>query len=184
MSGGVLVMFESNPKFREQPIDAVYVRKLIERYGHDLIAYASAHDLPLPQFESEPEMLFPTGFKAEPIVRGYTGETKHCGHFGCVFKTDRHDVVFKVTTDVNEAKFVNAVLLQRLQPDYMPGLVEYFAIVKLPSKFHGSRTYAIWREEAHQDRKVAWVRRRRQAAGDVPRIFQSFAGNRRVRRTQ
>ncbi|MCP4244659.1 MAG: hypothetical protein GY772_29300 [bacterium] len=75
-----------------------------------------------------------------------------CGYFGCVMPTHAPNVVLKLTTDKSEALFANlAASLGDKQP---PGIVKYFAVVKLrgvTAKPDGDDhdVYLLWREEAY-----------------------------------
>ena len=75
-----------------------------------------------------------------------------CGYFGCVMPTHAPNVVLKLTTDKSEALF--ASLAASLGDDQPPGVVKYFAVVKLrgvTAKLDGDDhdVYLLWREEAY-----------------------------------
>lgn len=75
-------------------------------------------------------------------IREYYG----CGGYGCVFPTNREGVVFKLTNDPSEYKFVEYLLENKINLD---GIVKYHKIVKLPIRIDGNPVCAIWREEAY-----------------------------------
>jgi hypothetical protein len=78
-----------------------------------------------------------------------------CGHYGCVFPTQRENVVLKVTTDPTEATFVKAALEIAKQRDadgydaFPKGIVKYFGLLELPSTHRKRGIFLIWREEAY-----------------------------------
>jgi hypothetical protein len=66
------------------------------------------------------------------------------GNYGAVYETDDPGVVFKVTSDPTEAKFIRAATPLGF-PD---GIVEYKAIIDFEGTFRRRGTYGIWREAA------------------------------------
>jgi len=74
-----------------------------------------------------------------------------CGHYGCVYKTNKEHVVFKVTSDITEIKFVELVLQMGEEPE---GIVKYNRILKFPGTYRGRPVYGIWREEAFDIGKI------------------------------
>jgi hypothetical protein len=68
-----------------------------------------------------------------------------CGHYGCVAPVAEPGMVFKLTSDVTEARFV--VMAQQLeQPD---GIVKYFKIFALGGAEHRKRPlFVLWRQDA------------------------------------
>jgi len=86
-----------------------------------------------------------------PIVpRGWKFEDLGCGHYGCVFATEELGVVFKLTSDPTEARFI-----QLAKPLGWPeGIVEYYGIVELDFTFRTRTVFAVWREEAYSVGKL------------------------------
>lgn len=76
----------------------------------------------------------------------YIHEYYGCGGYGCVFPTNQKGIVFKLTNDPHEAKFVEYILTNNIKLD---GIVKYHKIVKLPIRVDGNPVCAIWREEAY-----------------------------------
>lgn len=67
------------------------------------------------------------------------------GHYGTVYETANPDVVMKITTDVDEARFVVAAM----SLDYFPtGIVRYYDIVRLPETYRRHPVFVVWRERA------------------------------------
>jgi hypothetical protein len=76
---------------------------------------------------------------------GYT-PVLGCGSYGCVMATSDPLVVFKITTDESEAKFVSIV---KQNGWVLPGLAQYPAIYRIPGMEHDGRpVYILWREAA------------------------------------
>lgn len=68
-----------------------------------------------------------------------------CGHYGCVAPVPRPDTVFKLTSDVTEARFV--VMAQTLSET--EGIVRYFKIFALGGLEHRRRPlFVLWRQGA------------------------------------
>lgn len=136
---------DDNPGGRNiyKPISLNYVNGLIAKFGGAITSWADRNSLPLPLFLEEPEMLFPVGYKAAPI-----GE-ENCGYFGCVYKSEDSGVVVKITTDQNEAQFIQAMLFMEHTGGFRPkGLIKYLSIAQIASKFYGLRPYIVWRDVA------------------------------------
>lgn len=136
---------DDNPGGRNiyQPIKLDYVNGLIAKFGGAITNWAEQNNLPLPQFLEEPEMLFPVGYKAEPIG------AENCGYFGCVYKSEDSSVVVKITTDQNEAQLIQALLFMEHTGGFRPGgIVKYHSIAQIASKFYGLRPYILWRDAA------------------------------------
>ena len=75
----------------------------------------------------------------------FSVEEYGCGHYGCVTPTGMSDIVFKMTSDVTEARFV--VMAKELPPT--EGLVEYYDIFALEGVTHRRRpVFVLWREAA------------------------------------
>lgn len=72
-----------------------------------------------------------------------------CGHYGCVWSTEKEDVVIKITTDPTEAAFI-AVYLKIVKEQNYPieGVVEYYDIVQLPETYRKRPVFVLWRQEA------------------------------------
>lgn len=68
-----------------------------------------------------------------------------CGHYGCVFGTAYSNVVFKITTDINEAMLTAYLTNLKHQPE---GIVKYLSIYELPVTHRKRPVYILWREEA------------------------------------
>jgi hypothetical protein len=142
-----------NPRIPYHPVTSEYVSRLVNQHGRAIEKWADEHNLPQPEFHNEPEFLFPVGYKPVPVgIRMQVPSERlsdwyKCGHFGCVFNSEDQRVVVKVTTDVNEAQFIQAVLHLKLD---MTGIVRYDSIARFPSKFHGRNVFILWREEAQQ----------------------------------
>ena len=69
-----------------------------------------------------------------------------CGVYGCVMPTSDPRVVFKITSDPDEAGFVAAALSE---PDQPAGVVAYYAVAELEQRRRRRPVYAVWREAAH-----------------------------------
>jgi len=68
-----------------------------------------------------------------------------CGHYGCVFATGYSNVVFKITTDDNEARLSKYLSSLKNQPE---GIVRYLGVYELPIVYMKRKVYVLWREEA------------------------------------
>ncbi len=71
---------------------------------------------------------------------------------GCVYATATPGVVFKITGDEAEAKFIKAAIDLQMWPE---GIVQYYNVVELSDTFKAKKgvefqLYAIWREEAFE----------------------------------
>jgi len=103
-----------------------------------------------------------------------------CGYFGCVMPTHDPNVVMKLTTDTSEALFANlAASLGDMQP---PGIVKYFAVVKLrdvTARLDGSDepVYLLWREEAY---KVEFMKYTREPTPLTAPLDKLFYNNRAI----
>ncbi len=113
-----------------------WVNKIILKHCDAIRAAAKKHDLPMP------------AMKSGCIVSDELG----VGHYGAVYKTDTSGIVFKVTSDEDEAHFVaTALTLANGSPSVDPeGIVRYHAIYALPETYKGRNTYVLWREEANK----------------------------------
>lgn len=68
-----------------------------------------------------------------------------CGHYGCVTPTEDPDVVFKLTSDITEARFV--AMAMSLPPT--EGIVEYHKIFALKNATYRNRPlFVLWRQAA------------------------------------
>jgi len=75
----------------------------------------------------------------------FSVEEYGCGHYGCVTPTGMPDIVFKMTSDVSEARFV--VMAQELPKT--EGIVEYYKIFALKDVTQRRRpVFVLWREAA------------------------------------
>jgi hypothetical protein len=91
--------------------------------------------------------------------RKFMIEELGCGHYGCVAPVPEEDMVFKITSDVSEARFV-AMDLDMEKPLGIPeGIVRYYKIFALedttysktepvPMKHRGRPLFVLWRQEA------------------------------------
>lgn len=70
-----------------------------------------------------------------------------CGHYGCVMPTSTAGVVVKMTTDPSEALFIERA--RELGP-WPEGIVKYFDLLALPTRYFRRPVFLIWREEAHR----------------------------------
>lgn len=69
-----------------------------------------------------------------------------CGHYGCVMPTNEEGLVFKITSDITEARFV--VMAMELDDD-VTGIVDYKKIFALRGQQHRKRpVFVLWRDEA------------------------------------
>lgn len=68
-----------------------------------------------------------------------------CGEFGCVFETKSNNIVFKLTTDPKEYKFVIDSMNLGEWPE---GMIQYYQAMKLDSAFTRIDFYGLWRESA------------------------------------
>lgn len=111
-----------------------WVSKIVSSHCKPIEEAAKRHDLPMP------------AMKGDCIVADELG----VGHYGAVYKTDKEGVVFKVTSDEDEAHFVaTAIKLRDASPSVNPeGIVQYYAIYALPGQHRSRNTYVLWREEA------------------------------------
>lgn len=82
-----------------------------------------------------------------PPARGGGSGPLGCGVYGCVMPTSDDRVVFKITSDPDEAGFVAAALGE---PDQPAGVVTYYAVAELEQRRRGRPVYAIWREAARE----------------------------------
>jgi len=90
--------------------------------------------------------------------KGKVLEEYGCGLYGCVMPTGDPDVVLKLTTDVNEAKFAH--LASGMGENQPPGIVRYYEAVKVPGakvsppeRDPGEgpyQIYLLWREGANK----------------------------------
>lgn len=67
-----------------------------------------------------------------------------CGGYGCVFPTNAQNIVFKITTDEDEATLVQRILAGSMR---LHGMVKYYKILKLRLRMDSMSQWAIWREE-------------------------------------
>lgn len=79
----------------------------------------------------------------------FSVEEYGCGHYGCVMPTaettEEENIVFKLTSDVTEARFV--VMSMELPPT--EGIVKYYKIFALKDTTHRRRpVFVLWREGA------------------------------------
>ena len=68
-----------------------------------------------------------------------------CGEYGCVFETKSKNIVFKLTTDPKEYKFVVDAMNLGEWPE---GMIQYYQAMKLDSAFTRIDFYGLWRESA------------------------------------
>jgi len=116
-----------------------------ERYytGHDVVdvAYARDPDLKIPR-QARPKLNEPLG----------------SGSWGTVYPTRSSRVVFKITEDADEARFV-AESLRHADPPL--GVVRYYGIVGVPmGRSASDRLWLLWREAADM-RRSSWPGSRR-----------------------
>lgn len=79
------------------------------------------------------------------MPRDYQRRILGSGDFGCVFFTGTRNLVFKLTDDELEAKFVERVIRERIDT---PAIVRYQNVIRIP---YGSiEMFGLWREEAHE----------------------------------
>jgi hypothetical protein len=79
----------------------------------------------------------------QPMPTRYARELG-CGSYGCVFATEDPGIVFKLSSDSTEGEFI-----QLAAPWGWPeGIVEYHAIIELPTSYRRRPVYALWREAA------------------------------------
>jgi hypothetical protein len=95
-----------------------------------------------------PESWMPAVAEEGPRGR-FTVEEYGCGHYGCVMPTAEDtiedNIVFKLTSDVTEARFV--VMAKELPPT--EGIVKYYKIFALPDATHRRRPlFVLWRQGA------------------------------------
>lgn len=68
-----------------------------------------------------------------------------CGNYGCVTPTDDEDIVFKLTSDITEARFV----VMAMELPETEGIVEYYKIFAIPDTTHRGRPlFVLWRQGA------------------------------------
>ncbi len=111
-----------------------WVNKIVSGNCDHIKEAAKRHDLPMP------------AMKSGCIISDELGK----GHYGAVYKTTQDGIVFKVTSDEDEAHFVaTALSLATASPSVDPeGIVRYYAIYAIPGAYRGRNTYVLWREEA------------------------------------
>lgn len=68
-----------------------------------------------------------------------------CGKLGCVYPTLRDDLVFKITSDVSEVKFVLTAMNLGEWPE---GMVQYTKVVILEGLYKSRPVAGLWREAA------------------------------------
>ena len=68
-----------------------------------------------------------------------------CGVLGCVYPTLRDDIVFKITSDVSEVKFVLTAMNMGEWPE---GMVQYTKVVILEGSYRNNPIAGLWREAA------------------------------------
>lgn len=70
-----------------------------------------------------------------------------CGHYGCVTPTEDEDVVFKLTSDITEARFV----VMSMQLPQTEGIVRYHKIFALKNATYRKRPlFVLWRQAAKE----------------------------------
>lgn len=116
--------------------EGAWAHAIVARHWGPLLAVAGA-----------PERM-PTAQEPAPGRRGAPRRIAlhGCGHYGCVAPTGDAGVVFKITSDPDEAGFVAAALSE---PDQPAGVVAYYAVAELEQRRRGRPVYAVWREAAH-----------------------------------
>ncbi len=83
-----------------------------------------------------------------PDAIGSVWKELGCGHYGCVLETGDPKVVFKVTSDPSEAKFVSAMMTIP-ESDRPNGIVHYYFVAHIPDETYKNRPiYVIVRESA------------------------------------
>ena len=88
----------------------------------------------------------PEGWMPERMPgRKFAIQELGCGHYGCVAPTVNPNIVFKLTSDVTEARFV--VMSMNLEPT--EGIVKYYKIFALRESEHRRRPlFVLWRQSA------------------------------------
>jgi hypothetical protein len=77
--------------------------------------------------------------------RKFAIEEYGCGHYGCVGPTGDEDIVFKITSDITEARFV----VMSMQLSQTEGIVKYHKIFVLKGTTHHRRPlFVLWRQAA------------------------------------
>jgi len=71
-----------------------------------------------------------------------------CGHYGCVYPTQQMGKVLKITSDPTEVALVKFILKNGMEEGYLDGLVRYYKILNLKTRYRKRDVYAILREEA------------------------------------
>ena len=81
--------------------------------------------------------------------RRFAVEELGCGHYGCVMPTGAPDIVFKLTSDVAEARFV--AMAKTVRPkQWYEGVVEYHGLYHIhDSTFRNRPLFVLWRQEAY-----------------------------------
>ncbi len=112
---------------------------LLDRIWSRLQARVPEALMPIPE-----EAVVPV--RSNPRVREYGS-----GHYGVVMPTRDPRWVFKLTTDVSEAHFINAIRNMGMRCS-LRGICRYSAVYDVgerqPSRSSSGRTYAVWRESA------------------------------------
>lgn len=112
-----------------------WIDQIIRDNWHRLASRVSEDALPRPQ----------------PRPRVWRFKEFGVGHYGAVYPTSIPGLVFKITSDLDEARFVQFALNLAKKEGYFPnGLVRYVAVLEIVDARHprGRPIYALWREEA------------------------------------
>lgn len=117
---------KDNPVCRDNP---PWADKILISNWEKIRKDARKHKLPIPSREKESKKLPELG----------------CGHYGCVYATGKENVVFKLTSDPDEIRFIDAASKLGGYPD---GIVQYYATVPVVGKFRKRNVLGIWREAA------------------------------------
>lgn len=118
--------FQPNPMYQPNP---PWADKLLVRDWKVLSDQARHLKMPMPVREGQAKSFAELG----------------CGVYGCVYPTADESVVFKLTSDPDEIRFVEAAMAIGDFPD---GIVRYYATAPMLGKYRKRDVVGIWREAA------------------------------------
>jgi hypothetical protein len=118
--------FQPNPMYQPNP---PWADKLLVKDWKVLSDQAQHLKMPMPVREGQAKSFAELG----------------CGRYGCVYPTSDESVVFKLTSDPDEIRFVEAAMAIG---DFPAGIVRYYATAPMLGKYRKRDVIGIWREAA------------------------------------